>query len=905
MLDGCAPGTAPKIRECLMRASRRLLLVIVAASTSVVGFAPMFDRSGVLDATAAYAATSIAPPIVRDPVLFDVSEPFADLDPVRPPVGRLIPKHGYIPRPDIGAQPADPVRQAQAPSGGAMPAPNLTFEGQRDADNFPFLVEPPDPVIDVGPNHVVQMVNITLAVYDKQGNLLLGPVNNNTFWQDFGVGEGDLATPACATSNVGDPIVQYDGLADRWMISQFAFAGGAAFQPVGPYYECIAVSRTGDPLGRWARYEYKISETLLDDYPHFGVWPDAYYMSINQFDETQLFEYAGPGAVAFERDRMLAGESARMVYFDLSGTLGPRFGGQLPADLDGQALPPAGAPNPFVEADDDVAGFATDRLSVFDFHVDWSNPAASTFSGPSTIDVAAFDSVFPCGDADGDGAARNCIPEAEGPGLDAISDRIMYRLAYRSFGGYEVMVANHTVDVNDPEGHAGIRWYELRRSAGAAWGIHQQGTFAPDARHRWMGSIAMDKAGNIAVGYSLSSAAMHPAIAYAGRLAGDPAGQLGQGEALMFEGTGSQQADAGGRWGDYTSLHLDPVNDCTFWYTNEYYEVTGSFDWHTRIGSFTFPSCLGSGGDVGVLASATPPPIRVGDRITYTLRVTNNGPDGTTGVNLVDTLPTQASLISASSTKGKCSGVSTVTCKIGTLARGAGATVTIAVRAPAVPATLVNTATVSSQKRDPNPDNNVATVVLDVIDTCAPPGVLVADDTEDAAPNVSPVPPTDLRKLWVGEPHQADGVTRLAFTLSLGGGGVLPPSSQWYVIWNRPVADTSFDRNYVAMKTDAAGIASFEFGKVAPPSAIPPPPDDPGGANLPTRLGAASGAYDPLTGIVTITVANSDVDGVAAGSILGQLQARSFLARPDGGPLTQLQSTDFGPITLYRMVGNC
>lgn len=890
-----------------MRVSRPLS-VLVAASLIVLGIVPTAGRApaGSTGVDAPYQATSIAPPIVRDPVFFDISEPLADMDPIRPPVGRLIPKRGYIPRPDIGAQPADPVRQAQVPSGGAMPAPNITFEGQRDADNFPFLVEPPDPVIDVGPNHVVQMVNITLAVYDKQGNLLLGPVNNNTFWQDFG-GDGDLVTPVCAESNMGDPIVQYDALADRWMISQFAFAGGAAFLPVGPYYECIAVSRTGDPLGQWARYEYKISDTLLDDYPHFGVWPDAYYMSINQFDETRLFEYAGPGAVAFERDKMLAGESARMVYFDLSSSLGPRFGGQLPADLDGTALPPAGAPNPFVEADDDVGGFATDRLSMFEFHVDWANPAASTFSGPTSIDVAAFDSVFPCSDADGDGAARNCIPEKEGPGLDAISDRIMYRLAYRNFGGYETMVANHTVDVNDPEGHAGIRWYELRRSAGSAWAIHQQGTFAPDARHRWMGSIAMDKAGNIAVGYSLSSADMHPAIAYAGRHAGDPLGQLAQGETIMFEGTGSQQADGGGRWGDYTSLNLDPVNDCTFWFTGEYYEVTGAFDWHTRIGSFTFPSCLGSGGDVGVLASVTPPPILVNDRVTYTLRVANNGPDGATGVTLVDNLPAQATLLSATSTKGRCSGATTVTCKIGTLARGAGATVTIVVRAPSTAATLVNTATVSSQKRDPNPDNNRATTTVQVVDTCNPPGALVADDTEDAAPNVSPVPATDLRELWVGEPHQPDGIARLTFTIGVGApGATLPPSSQWYVLWNRPVADTDFDRNYVAMKTDAAGTPTFEFGKVAPPTPLGTGiVDDPGGANMPARFGSASGSYDPLTGRITITVSTADVDGVAAGSILGGLQARSFLARPDGGPLTQLSSTDFGPITLYRLVGNC
>lgn len=876
-----------------MRALRRSLAILAACSLLA------FPAAGATATTPSVAlAPTIAPPVVREAEHHDTSDALADLDPVRPPVGSVLRKRGFLPRPDIGEQPADPVRQAQPPADGAMPAPNITFEGQRDADNFPFLVEPPDTVIDVGPGHIVQMVNITIAVYDKQGATILGPVNINTLWQDFGVGSGDVATPACATSNVGDPIVLYDNTADRWMISQFAFAGGAAFQPVGPYYECIAVSATPDPTGPWHRYEFMISETLLDDYPKFGAWPDAYYMSINQFDETRLFEYAGPGAVAFERDRMLAGQSARMVYFDLSQTLGNRFGGQLPADMDGTTPPPAGAPNVFLEAADDVLGFPSDRLHLFDFHVDWANPTASTFSGPTTIDVAAFDSVFPCADADGDGAARNCIPEPEGPGLDALSDRVMNRLAYRNFGTHQALVANHTVDVNDPEGHAGIRWYELRRTGGATapWSMQQQGTYAPDARHRWMGSIAQDRAGNIGLGFSISSSQLHPSIAYAGRLASDPAGQLAQGEEMMWLGTGSQQADAGGRWGDYAALVLDPTNDCTFWFSTEYYEATGSFDWHTRIGSFTFPSCLGQGGDVGVSTATNPPPILVGQTITYTLTVANNGPDGTTGAKLVDQLPAGVTFVSATSTKGRCSGTATVTCKIGTLARGGRATVTITVRAPATSATLVNTATVSSQKADPNPDNNVSRTTLEVIDPCNLPGVLVADDTADAAPNVSPVPETDTRTLHVAEPHQADGVARLVFTMTVGapGGPIPPASSQWYVIWNRPVADATFDRNYVAMKTDALGQPSFEFGKIAPPS-----------ANLPTRLGAAAGSYDPATGTIRITAPTSDVDGVGAGSVLSGLQVRTFLARPDGGPVTQLQSTDFGPITIYRMVGNC
>lgn len=838
---------------------------------------------------------TLAPPIVRAAELFDVSKPLRDLKPVVAEAGRALTFSPEPGRPDVGPQPVDPVRQKEATA--IMPAPNLTFEGQRDADNSPFLVEPPDPNIDVGPNHIVQLVNITLAVYDKAGNRTFGPVNINTLWQDFGVGSGDPVTPVCAASNIGDPIVQYDQLADRWLISQFAFAGAPAFLPVGPYFECVAISQTGDPLGAYNRYEFHISDTLFDDYPKFGVWPDAYYMSINQFDETRLFEYAGPGAVAFERDKMLAGEPARMVYFDLSTSLGPRFGGQLPADLDGTALPPAGAPNVFAEADDNVIGFPSDRLSLFEFAVDWSNPASSTFSGPTAIPVAAFDSVFNCSDADGDGVPRNCIPEKDGPGLDSISDRIMYRLAYRNVGGYENLLLNHTVDVNDAADHAGIRWYELRQTPTSPWGIYQQGTYAPDALHRWMGSIAMDKAGDVAVGFSISSSTTFPSISYAGRLNSDAFGQLGQGEASMWVGTGSQEADGAGRWGDYTSLVLDPVDDCTFWYTNEYYLVTGAFDWHTRIGSFTFPNCLGPGADLGVTATVNPPPVTVNETLTYTLTVTNNGPAGTPGVMLVDTLPSGVTFVSASPSQGRCSGTSTVTCRLGKLGRGAQARVTITAQAPATAATLTNSATVSGNKSDPNPLNNVAVTTVSVIDPCTLPGVLVSEDTSDVAPNVSPVPETNIEALYIAEPHQADGVARLVFTIKVGPSSspTPPPSSQWYVLWNRPATEGGFDRNYVAMKTDAAGQPFFEYGRISPPS-----------VNAPTRFGDAdAGTYDPASGTITITISNSKIDDVSAGSVLSSLQVRTFLARPDGAVVTQLQSTDFGPIELYYLTGNC
>jgi uncharacterized repeat protein (TIGR01451 family) len=885
--------------------SRRLLAVLAAVLAALTGMFPMISAGTIrLSAPHPAAAASLASPVVSSALAFDVSPRLVDIPPVQPLEGGEFFEPDQGARVAFGPKPADPVRQAKPTTGtGTMPAPNLVFEAQRDADNFPFLVEPPDPTIDVGPNDIVQQVNSTFAVYDRQGNLLLGPIENNTVWQDFGVGAGDPATGVCAVSNAGDPIVQYDHLADRWLISQFAFSGGAAGVPTGPYYECIAVSSTADPLGTWNRYEFLVSATKFDDYPHIGVWPDGYYMSINQFDEAADFAYAGPGAVIFERDKMLAGQMARSVYFDLSTTLGTQYGGMQPSDLDGTILPPAGAANVFAEVDDDAFGFPTDRLDLFDAHVDWTNTAASSFSGPTPVDVAPFDSAFPCGDSDGDGAARNCVPLKDGPGLDAISDRLMYRLAYRNIGGHETLVTNHTVDVNDPEGHAGVRWYELRRTSTTGWGVYQQGTYAPDARHRWMGSVAMDKTGNMAVGYSLSSPTMNPAIAYSGRLASDPLGQMAQGEVVMYQGTGSRieeidsttgEPGEAGRWGDYTSLVLDPTNDCTFWYTNEYYDTNGAFDWHTKIGSFTFPGCLGAGADLGVTTSGVGSIAQAGQRLTYSVDVVNNGPSSASNVVLTDTIPTKSTFVAATSTKGKCSGTTTVSCKIGTLAAGAAATVTIAVTASSTAATLVNTASVSSGRADPNPDNNVSRVTTQVVDSCHLPGALVADDTDDATPNVSPVAATDVHSLWVAEPHQADGIARITFTVSLGGPGALPASSQWFVLWNRPAPDATYDRNYAAMKTDVSGAITFEFGSVSPPS-----------LNVPTSRGVASGSYDAVTGRFTVTVRNADVDGLVAGSALPDLQVRAFLARPAGGPISQAASTDFGPIVTYRLVGNC
>ena len=483
----------------------------------------------------------------------------------------------------------DPVLQS-APGLSFTPATTGNFEGIASAEQASTVgwVIPPDTNGAIGPNDYVQIVNISFAVYRRDGTRRYGPVGINTLWQGFGA--------TCGVSNDGDPTVLYDHLADRWFISQLAIPNF----PSGPFYQCIAVSATGDPLGSWHRYEYIISDTKLNDYPKFGVWPDGYYLSVNQYDNCVdslppfgfiTCDWAGPRAVVFERTRMLDGQPARMVAFEKSSA---NLGGLLPSSLDGPA-PAGGTPNYFIQVDDGAwfKPAVADRLEIWAFHVDWSvDPPSATF-GPSQAtdpDVAAI--LLPTASFDSNLCSYqpNCIPQPgtdifgfPSPAVDALSDRLMHRLQYRAFPTHESIVATHTVDVGGDR--AGLRWYELRKDAAGTWSIYQQGTYAPaDGNHRWMGSVSMDRAGNIALGYSVSSLTTWPSIRYVTRDAIDPLGQLGQ-EASIVEGSGAQ-LDSSGRWGDYSAMTVDPVDDCTFWYTQEYYHDLEYFygrNWQTRI----------------------------------------------------------------------------------------------------------------------------------------------------------------------------------------------------------------------------------------------------------------------------------------------------------------------------------
>ena len=483
---------------------------------------------------------------VSPAVHYDVSPPLWQIPPKPEQPGPREKRHHKLPLAS-GTGAPDPVLQSTA---GPLVATTavLNFAGVGDGDyGFAPNAAPPDTNGAVGATQYVQWVNESFAVFDKAtGALVLGPVAGNTLWSGFGGG--------CETNNDGDPIVQYDKAANRWLLTQFSVS-------TTPFLQCVAVSTTSDATGTYARYAF--SQPAFNDYPKLGVWPDGYYASFNMFSGSR---FVGARACAFDRSAMLAGALASQICFPLSSS----FGGLLPSDLDGATAPPAGSPNYYLN-------FGSNSLNLWKFHADFATPANSTFTGPTNIPVAAFSPA--CG-------GGTCIPQlGTSQLLDSLADRLMYRLAYRNFGDHESLVVNHSVTAGSS---VGVRWYELR-SPSATPTVFQQGTFAPDTNFRWMGSIAMDKAGDIAVGYSVSSASMKPAIRYTGRAPGDTLGTL-QAENSIIEGAGSQLRNLN-RWGDYSAMTIDPGDDCTFFYTNEFLKADGSFNWSTRIASFKFPSC--------------------------------------------------------------------------------------------------------------------------------------------------------------------------------------------------------------------------------------------------------------------------------------------------------------------------
>lgn len=505
-----------------------------------------------------------APPLVEPPTHADVS-PRLDQMPVQPqtqaPVAQPpeerekenllipIPKRKKVERSPAQQKLMLQPHNAQ-PSTALGPPPNLAasvieaFDGIRQGLNYnpSSGVFPPDTNGSVGADYFVQWVNQAFAVFDKKdGHMVGAPRNGNVLWQGFG---GN-----CEQDNDGDPIVIYDKIADRWLMTQFAIRQP---NPSDVHYsQCVAISKTSDPLGSYFRYEYKFQQ--MNDYPKFGVWRDGYYVSFNMFRSSEG-GWAGAKVCALERSKLLIGDpTANIVCFDPKDESGSPVGGVLPADIDGTTLPPEGSPEL-------VVGFGADQLRLWQIAINWAQPGKSTISTPTLLNVDRFDPAC--------NGAADCIPQlGTTQKLQSLTDRLMYRLAYRNYGMREQLLASHTVAT--PAG-SGVRWYELSRNLpakqAAAFRISQQQTFAPDQSYRWLGSLAADRSGNILVVYNVSDAHRHPSLGFAGRLSTDPKGVLSK-ESILKEGKRSVDGD---RWGDYGSVSLDSKDDCTFWVTGQY-----------------------------------------------------------------------------------------------------------------------------------------------------------------------------------------------------------------------------------------------------------------------------------------------------------------------------------------------
>jgi len=532
-----------------------------------------------------FAQEDVQKPVVMTPVYFDVSPPLRDMVQKLDAIVDKSWKDGIVKNklntvtnddisPDVHV--ADPVHQSTF--GDAVADTTIqNFEGIGANGYYP-----PDTDGDVSMTHYMQVVNVRFAVYDKNGNKLMGPTNNSVIFNGLP-----------NNSNDGDAILLYDENADRWLFSQFSLPN----YPNGPFYENVAISQTNDPTGTWYRYQFSFTD--MPDYPKLAVWGDGYYMTIRRF-QSGSGNWLGPAAVAMDRSKMLTGDpTAAMVMFTLpSSSEGPQA-----ADCDSE-FPPAGTPCPVAY----LVSTATASARIYDFHVDWATPANSTFSQSFSIPISTISTLN-----------GNSIPQKNtNQKLDAMSGkRIMFRMPFRKFSTHWSMMINTTVNVG---GKAGIRWMELRNVAGA-WSLYQEGTYAPaDGHYRWMGSIAMDSAGNVALGYSISSSTMFPSIRYTGRLNGDPLGQMTIAEKGIINGGGSQ-TNVDGRWGDYSAMVADPAVQGKFWYTQEYFTTTSNSSWKTRIGSFSFSNVFST------VVTAVPNPVCLGD--STQLGVSPNGGSGT------------------------------------------------------------------------------------------------------------------------------------------------------------------------------------------------------------------------------------------------------------------------------------
>lgn len=485
-------------------------------------------------------------------------EPPAELNPVPVnPVPKVVDKNAERQR----------AWDRQHPQGRAFTTPVNNLDGQGNTG-----VSPSDVNGDIGPNHYLQSINgsggALVRIYNKLDGTAVGPA----FAMET------LGTGGACASGFGDPVVLYDELANRWILTEFTSGANDL---------CVYISNGSNPVAAtWTRYNFTMP--AFPDYPHYGIWPDAIYVGAN--------EGATAGArpvYAFDRVKMLAGLPATFQRFTLPTLAGFGFQAWQPADHDGGlAPPPAAAPGIFMRHRDDESHNAGSNDPTHDFveyaqlHIDFATPANSSLTGPVAIQVSEFDSNL-------NGlSAFNAFPQPSGQKLDPLREQVMNKLYYRNFGGYEALIGNFVTDVDGAD-TGGVRWFELRRSGGIAnpWTLFQEGTYAPaDAggpADRWMAGSAMDETGNIALGYSVvrQSPAIPPGVRYVGRLVGDTAGVMTTAETTLVNGGGSQ---GGERWGDYHSLSVDPVDGCTFWLTAQYVPTSS---WATRIGAFRFDEC--------------------------------------------------------------------------------------------------------------------------------------------------------------------------------------------------------------------------------------------------------------------------------------------------------------------------
>src|ERR1700730_9032352 len=713
----------PETQLLRSRSSPRLAALLLPALVllACAGPVPGTDES---------AATVLRGAASLDAAHHDVSPPLTLIPPAPPQTGLVEHEPKRLPRPASLPLAADPVQQRSfAAQTLLVPSTALNFDGVGNGFTGPsgsFTVQsaPPDTNGDVGPNHYVQTVNSSFAIFNKSGAAVYGPVALNTLWSGFG--------GLCQTDNDGDPVVMYDPIADRWLISQFAVTRRNGARP--PSLQCVALSQTADPTG--AYYRYSFPYTAFNDYPKMGVWPDAYYVTFNMFTGGTTF--AGAKVCAYKRSAMLTGAAATQQCFDTSTS----YGGLLPADLDGARQPPAGSPNYVLGL-----GAAANQLAFWKFHVDWTTPANSTFTGPTTLATAA------CAEACSGGT---CIPQSgTTQQLDSLADRLMFRLAYRNFGSYESLLVNHSVTAGSS---TGVRWYEIR-SPNATPALYQQGTYAPDASYRWMGSIAQDQAGNMALGFSVSSSSVHPQIHYTGRLSGDATGTMTQGEGTIINGAGSQGGtQALSRWGDYSNMTVDPTDDCTFWFTTDYLPANGTFNWSTRVGTFKFPGC-GPAATNDFSISANPTSLSLLQGASGTSTISTALVSGTAGSVSLTVSGTPAGASAAvNPTSVTVGNSSTLTVNAGTAAPG-----TYAITVTGTEGTVTHATTVSVTV---SPSGGAG-----ITNGGVESGTLAGGNSSGAATSISTTPHTGTYSAQLGSTSPTNGDSNIAQTFTAPSAG--------------------------------------------------------------------------------------------------------------------------------------